>query len=201
MSVDTDPIKRITLKLAKIANLEKQDVADLGQGCQRAIIEDNRRGVLSGFDKDGNYAPPLKYRNGQGSPTVGRPLRSAAFGTTRGNFKGVSSRQTRNVLPNNNLPTRIYKKLNGPRLAPRKEASRVITNLVALPVQVENDSIQITCAWFDVISAKDRPFLKYHFDGEGRNPKYDLRGIRPYGMMLIREITQLWIRSLITGKS
>ncbi len=201
MSVDTEPLRKIIVKLKGLENLDPQDCQDLGRGLQRVIIEDNRRGVLSGFDKDGNFAPTLKYRNGTGTPTSPRAMRSKAFGTTSGTFKGVSQ-ASGDQLANNNLSKRAYRQLTGPRLAPRREQSRVITNLVALPLQVESDSINVTCAWFDVISVKSVPFLKAHFEGSSKTnlPAYDLRGIRPWGMMEARNLVKLWIHSLITAK-
>jgi len=199
MSVDTGPLRKLIVKLESLQNLDPQDCQDLGKGLQRVIIEDNRRGVLSGFDKDGNFAPTLKYRNGNGTPTAPRPMRSKAFGTTSGKVKGVSQ-ASGDQLANNNLSSRAYRQLTGPRLAPRREQSRIITNLVALPIQVESDSINVACAWFDVISVKSVPFLKAHFEGSNNLPAYDLRGIRPWGMMEAGNLVKLWIHSLITAK-
>jgi hypothetical protein len=193
-------LNAMVVRLNGIQNLDAQDFADLGGGLQRTIIEDNRKGVLEGLDKDGNFASPLKYRQGNGQATPARPLRSAAFGTNRSVFKGLSNKTNQNVLPNNNLRSSVYKKLTGPRLAPRKEASRVIANLVVLPLKQTADSLTVSAAWFDVLSAKGVPFLSYHFDGMGKLPQYDLRGIRPWGMETARKLVRLWAQTLITAR-
>lgn len=142
---------------------------------ERSIVEGNRRGVLSGLDGYGQPAPPLKYRNGAGRRTADRK------GKLRGTVKHEHQVGPSAAGLHGNLTAAEYRKLTGPRLAPRREASRVITNL---HTQHGRDPGQANTwfaegAWFDVLSNKGVPFLGAHFKGRNKLPKYDLRPIRP----------------------
>lgn len=154
---------------------------DLG----KVIVEDNRAGVLSGTDKDGQPMPPLRYRNGRGRQTKYRRERFGA-----GRAKRLD-----------NLTTSEYRRLTGPRLAPRRAESRIVRNLrLRTPIfeRTANGSRWVvSAAWVDVLSRKGVPFLRAHFDGRNRLPKYDLRGVRPAGMRKARELWIRWARAAV----
>jgi hypothetical protein len=178
------------------------------------ILEDNRAGVLAGLDKDGHPAPPLRYRRTQGAvaephrqlqrgkigPNRGpapyslRSIHSHRFGTVHEPFPLGVSYVT--VLPNNNLTTRQYRQLTGPRLAPRFEGSRSIANLRKLPpVHAGTDWI-VDAAWVDFLDPEGEPILPHHFDATNPAMKYDLRGIRPQAREKIGELAAEWHRLL-----
>ena len=109
-------------------------------------------------------------------------------------FKGFTTYQplaSRASSANNNLSTRQYKRLSGPPLAPRREASRVISNLRTRH-RVQGGALVVEGFWDDVVSAKGRPFLHAHFTGTNNLPRRDLRGVRPAGMRLARAIVREW---------
>jgi hypothetical protein len=205
------PLQRWVGKLVDI------DFSPLMQTWEKVVVEDNRKGVLSGLDAFDQPMPPLAYRFGSGSATSARS--GTAFGTVVKRFKGFSTYtggkrfkrkpfpgvsvmgvrpnrgkrgpwppggksgdhdRTRAILPNNNLSTPAYQQLTGPRLAPRREASRVITNY---HTRYGRDAIGWFAEgeWVDVVSADGVPFLEAHFDGVGV-PQYDLRGVRRWGL-------------------
>lgn len=196
--VDDDGLRRIEMKLDRLASLDSGDLVDLTDTLESIIIEDNRQGVLEGLDRDDIAAPPLKYRTGSGSPTRTRSSRSGAFGTTTKRFKGITAYEFRSsILPNNNLSAKMYKQLSGPRLAPRREASRTIANLERLDPIITSTSVEVRCGWVDVVSAKGVPFLHAHFTGAGRLPRYDLRGIRRRGMDRARKAVRDWVSWLL----
>ena len=139
------------------------------------LIEGNRQGVLSGRDGNDNPMPPLKYRNGQGKKTGKR--RFPDYGTTMWESTGFGPHL---AGLHDNLTTSEYRQETGPRLAPQRDASRIIKNLHEA---IEYDPLTKTwyaiAAWREVVSTKGVPFLPFHFAGMGRNPKYDLRPVRP----------------------
>src|SRR4051794_14037867 len=90
-------------------SLERPDPTPLLEQWEKVIVEDNRAGVLSGLDKDGNPAPPLRYRNGKGRKTAYRKQsKYGGFGKTQ--YQALQS-------ADDNLSTAEYRKLTGPRLA------------------------------------------------------------------------------------
>jgi len=201
--LNTGPIDKLIKKATKFANLEDlRMVEPLLDDLAKTIVEDNRAGVLAGLDKDGQPAPTLKYRNGYGTPTGFRGQRR--FGTTTGTFKGKTPLRGllhrlgfTSKLPHNNLTTREYKKLNGPRLAPRREESRSIANLAIRKYRFEGGTWIIEAYWVDVLTPKGKPLLPIHFKGLGRCPKYDLRGVRPIGMVRARNLTKRYFQLLL----
>ena len=62
---------------------------------------------------------------------------------------------------------------------------------------VKGPTLEVTGQWVDVVSAKGSPFLAAHFAGRGRLPKYDLRGIRQWGLNQARNAALAWLRVLI----
>jgi hypothetical protein len=185
--VDMRGLDALTRKLRGLVDVtDRKNMTGILDDLGKVIIEDNRRGVLSGLDMDGKPMPPLRYRNGKGKPTKYRPKR---FGSGRSGLRG------------DNLTTAEYQKLTGPRLAPRRAESRVIRNLKLIrPIfeRTTNGSRWVVSAqWFDVKTDKGQPILPWHFNGEGRNPRYDLRGVRPEGMRTARFLLIRWARAAI----
>lgn len=130
----------------------------------KVMVEDNRRGILAGLDARGQPAPALTSRTGKGRKPAPR---KAGFGKTRGfNPNPVSGK---------------YANATGPRLAPFTIKSRVITNYATQYGQ-DGTTFFVEGAWIDVLSSKGKPFLHYHFVGAGHNPRYDLRGVRTWGL-------------------
>lgn len=173
----------------RFESLGKPDPSDLLREWGKLIVEDNRAGVLAGIDKDGVPAPPLKYRGGSGTPTRFRKRTSQRFGTTAGRFKGMSSPGAGNLTHDQ------YKRLTGPRLAPRRSESRAITNLTLRePYQDASGTWWVEAYWADVVSSKGRPFLRFHFNGTRWLPKYDLRGVRPQGKQMAMSLLRKWLK-------
>lgn len=211
-------IDNLRLRFVRLVNPRHEDFAELAKELHLLMVEDNRAGVLSGTDRNGNRAPALQYRGGSGRRTAYRARSSSAYGfAARGvrsgpnrsragmlRFKGFSNFtftdtnfRTR-ILPNNNLSTWQYQQLTGPRLAPRGDASRVISNYGPMMPLYERSgqSVAVSCAYFDVVSPKGVQFLRAHFRGENGLPKYDIAGIRPAGMRKAGTISRAWLRNL-----
>jgi hypothetical protein len=106
-----------------------------------------------------------------------------------------------------NLTTAEYRLLNGPPLAPRREQSRVITNFVTRSTLIQTGDetgVVLEYGWADVVSKKGRPFLEAHFEGRGRLPKRDLRGLQDRAIKMIdrfvgEKLVEV-ISNLLTGK-
>ena len=96
----------------------------------------------------------------------------------------------------NNLTTAQYRLLGGPPLAPRDQFSRVITNLKVTIGGPPNGAPNWYAegAWDQVVNVKGQPFLKYHFEGSGRLPRRDLRGVRPQGIAKAIDALRNWAR-------
>lgn len=62
---------------------------------------------------------------------------------------------------------------DGPPLAPRGDASRIVSGFVVSLEAVGDGAILIRGAW------PDMPFLHYHADGRGHNPVRDPVGLTP----------------------
>lgn len=209
------PFDRLKVRLGRLVNPTPGDVQELALEVAAVMVEDNRAGVLSGVDKNGTPAPALRYRGGSGTPTAFRAGSDPTFGLAarltktgrrqRIRFKGLSTFQKMDmrfrqfVLPNNNLPTWRYQQLTGPRLAPRGEESRSISNYKPLnpPGVWSNGKLVVTCAWVDIVSAKGKPFFRAHLKGANGLPKYDLAGVRPNGKRLARLAARDWARNLL----
>lgn len=164
----------------QLETLKRCDCTPLLPQWSQILVEGNRRGVLSGVDGNDQPMPPLKYRPKQGTAagkkTSNRQVPN--YGTAR--FQSTGAGPFATGL-HDNLLTRQYELLTGPRLAPRGDASRVIKNLHdQSQADPANGRYECILAWFQVISTKGKPFLIYHFDPESGShlPKYDLRPIR-----------------------
>ena len=187
-TVDTTGLDRLLARLAKVAN---PDPTDLLLRITNVMDEDNRRGILAGTDGNGNpmvmpiYRPVGKkgkrltvaQRLGQGRTKRGKPSRIGS---------GLEH-------INNNLTSAEYRLLDGPPLAPRRQYSRVITNYTVSPRQIGQRAWEVVGSWVNVLSRKGVPFLRYHFEGAGRLPIRDLRGIRDWGMSRIRSAVRAWM--------
>ncbi len=204
-TVDAGALERFEARLARYKPTRAQ-WNTLAEQLEKVVIEDNRKGVLSGLDRDGNPMAPVKYRTGLSVKT--RFRRGPEFGTTSGRFQGRTGlgfklrkwlgRAGGDTLPNNNLTTAAYRKLTGPPLAPRREGSRVITNFQVTSRVIEG-GVEVAGSWKDVLSAKGRPFLMGHFTGAGRLPRRDLRGVRPEGRRLAARLVWEWFNWLTGG--
>lgn len=157
--------------------------------------EDNRQGILMGLDKDGVPMVPVKYR--PKAPSA-RPT-AAQRGGLRANAK-KGGQQGFGPLASGlhgNLTSPQYRLLGGPPLAPRDQFSRVISNYETDYAKLRPGFWQVTFWWRDVVSAKGVSFLRFHFDGTGRLPRRDLRGIRPAGMAKAMDALRAFGRDLL----
>ena len=165
--------EKIDQLFESIKNIDWQRI---GEFAEDVATESNRGAVLAGIDKDGAKMVPVKYRPKRG-PRVKiearkfsmRRRNQRGFGTTAGAMKSTSG---------DNLTPAEYSVLRGPPLAPRYSASRVITNFVTKST-VNRTGFNLEFGWADVLSAKGKPFLKAHFEGRGKLPRRDLRGLQP----------------------
>lgn len=171
-------------KLRALGNLDPRPMLeDFG----KVIVEDNRAGILAGVDALNRPMKPVTYRGSRArKDMVFRSAKSGKFGTTTGSFKG---RSLVTILPNNNLTTAQYRKLDGPPTAPRRDESRVIANLVLRdPYKVDGTTWAVEAYWNDVLDPKGRPFLPYLFRTR------PLDGIRAEGYGKMRQLAVAWVR-------
>lgn len=188
--------------VARLRSLENLDANDLMIQFELIIQNDNMRGVMAGLDKDGQPMAPATYRPKSAIVTQLGPKAAPMHPGyhRRGIHSGRGPMQTG---WNNNLTSSEYRVLAGPPLAPRGKNSRVITNLYTehQPQHTSPDGRWVAIgAWRDVVSNTGEPFLRYHFDGEGRLPQRDLRGVRPEGMAEAQAATEEWIMGKINAK-
>lgn len=182
--------------------LEEFDPLPLLERWRDIITEGNRRGVLSGLDGHDQPMPVLKYRDGKAKKTGNR--KAGNFGTNRHETTGHGPFATG---LHDNLTSAQYQELTGPRLAPRREASRVIKNLeTEIRYQSDTGLWEVVGAWRAVVSADDFPFLPVHFDGlrAGRGagfvmPKYDLRPVRPRDIEFAENELRAFCNQLFRG--
>lgn len=178
--------------------LERPDATPLMVTWQQIIIKDNRDGVLKGTDKDGKPLAPVTYR----------PVRVAKLTLAQRNTSNARLRTGRisGFGPaaaglHNNLTSSEYRKLDGPPLAPRRQFSRVITNLQPGYIEAPANGLiwSAVCVWREVVSVKGVQFLPFHFEGAGRLPVRDLAGVRPEGRAEARRTAVNWMRLLVRG--
>ena len=188
-SVDLTGLERL---IARVKRLADPNPRPLMIAWMKIIEEDNRRGVLAGLDKDGNPMAPVTYRPKPAPRKLTANQRNKANPRSRaGIFAGFGASL---AGANNNLTSAEYRRLDGPPLAPRRQFSRVITNLrLAFEEPAANSGRWVAYgAWDEVASAKGVKFLPFHFDGTGRLPKRDLRGVRPEGREKARKALIAW---------
>jgi hypothetical protein len=232
---DNGAFNRISARLKGVEVISDYDMETLLIEWKQIIVEDNRRGVLAGLDKDGVEMQAVTYRGqaatakprARSGDARGSNLKSSRRGVIRetmvkggrrigvnprgaekvfggvNRFKGVTtysftSSKGAAILPNNNLATRVYKQLDGPPLAPRRESSRVIANLMT---SHDTTEMSAEALWAEVVSPKGVPFLKAHFNGENGLPVRDLRGVRPWGVAQARAAVRKWASWLLGGHS
>jgi hypothetical protein len=200
---NTGAFTRLAAKLQGLGTITTAQVRPLLERWERILVEDNRKGVLAGLDKYGMPMPPLGYRDGTGARTRSRARNSFEFGTINRASAAEKNRaflgrhgRGKGQVRFNNLKGSQYRRQTGPRLAPRRDASRVITNLVTESGQDGPRRFTVTALWRRVVTKKGKPFLIYHFTGAGKNPKYDLRGVRAWGLDRAREALRDWITAL-----
>lgn len=189
--VDMRGLDNLRRKVAAIADLtDRRNVRPLLDELGRTIVEDNRAGVLSGLDKDDKPMRPLRYRKGRSKPTAYRAPSQFGIG--------------RRTLRNDNLTTAEYRKLTGPRLAPRRAESRVIRNLkLQVPTLHRKPTGAewiVSAAWIDIKTPEGADLLRYHFDPSNPALFYDLRGVRPRGMRKARELAIRFMRAIISRR-
>ncbi len=181
--------------------------APLMENWERIMIADNLEGVLAGTDKLGQPAPPLRYRPKNAKPMTAEQRLGQHPRKGRGEYYGKGTYATFGLQPNNNLKTSEYQRLTGPRLAPRFQFSRVISNLKSGYGRRDDRNENrwfAECRWVEVVNKDGDTFLHYHFDGAiGVNRPYDLRGVRPAGRVKMRVAFREWamdaVRRLWTG--
>jgi hypothetical protein len=154
--------------------------------------EDNRKGILQGLDGFGVPMVPVTYRpKGAGSLKPNKAQRGGAKANAKaGAFQGGIG---------GNLTSREYRLLGGPPLAPRGQFSRVITNFKTTYTDPRQGGKEwaVVGAWDDVVNKNGVHFLPFHFNGTGRLPRRDLRGIRPAGMAKAMDALRNWVRLAI----
>lgn len=193
------------LFIKQLDGLANLDYTPLMKQWRDIITEDNRAKVLSGQDKDGNPAPALRYRGGGGVATKFRPRANPLSGRTGGRlklmaqplgrFKGKDIARGPKVLANNNLTIEEYKKLTGPYGAPRRDSSRIISNLVGADTYHDGTKWIAMCEWRDVIDEHGKPFLQRLFR------RYPIDGVRPVGREKARAMMRAFVKSAIQGKA
>ncbi len=196
-------LERLASRLLAISHIADY-AGPLMERWERIIEQDNRQGVLAGQDKDGNPAPALTYRpKGDRKRYIGLNTKAAAkyrlnqaARLRRGMYAGIDAAGTSSVVgPNNNPSSSAYRRMTGPRLAPRLQYSRSITNLVTSHGRdATNPNIWFAeGAWLNVVNRKGDKFLHYHFDGQGQK-RYDLRGVRPAGVQKMKDALHEWAK-------
>lgn len=188
------------------------------------LIEDNRRGVMLGLQGDDTPMPPVTYRDqGKSTPRSRKAAKTPAkigptilkdgvpvvsflpmrhhsmVGFKPGYHVNIIGSKSTQGHQYDNLTTKEYKQLTGPPLAPRGEASRVITNY--LVNQTTSSPWIVEGAWVDILSRKGVPFIHAHFIGAGcgknmatQLPVRNLVGIRQWGRDQIQRALRDWIR-------
>jgi len=181
-TINTDALDRVIKKLSVVVNLQqKEAVAPLLADFYNVIVEDNRRGVMMGLDKNDKPAPPLKYRNAAKIQSAPRSIKSGLFGTQAdGRFKGMAPRNN-GYLANNNLTTTQYRKMTGPRQAPRRDSSRIITNLRLDRSYFKEGKWTVEAGWYQYVTPKGKPILPWAFKGTKTMAAYPLDGVRAWG--------------------
>lgn len=202
--VNVAAIGRLQQRLEKLAD---PDPTPLMLDWQQILIDDNRRGVLAGLDCNDVPMERVTYRPAANAPK-GRVTARMRNGAPRGKGLGVSAGFGPAAAGlNNNLTPAEYRTLSGPPLAPRRESSRVITNLVTgHGIDAETDNWYAEAWWEEVVSVRGVLFLPAHFTGAnvGRGrmvklPIRNLRGVRQWGRRKALRALQQWGWALVKG--
>lgn len=196
-------------------------VGSLMESWANTLVQDNRKGVLAGLDKDDKPVTATSYRNsftqaGYDRPTYvkfvpnpfgGQDWKVNVSGMPKDGFKPGGA---------GNLTTKQYKQLSGPPLAPRGMASRIISNYLIRPIMGTNNQFGVEGVWEDVTSRSGVLFLPFHFNstlasttsgalfgmigvGRGKNlPRRNMCGLRAWGKKRAREDLRKWIEEVMT---
>jgi hypothetical protein len=183
--------RRVERRLREIANV-MDHAEDLMEHWRRLMEEGNLRGVLAGTDGDGNPLKKVTYRpRDPRKLTVGERL-GQRTNKRRGQFAGSGNYDQYKILPNNNLSSSAYRRLDGPPLAPRRQFSRVVTNFKTTTFQMEeHGSWVVIGTWDDVVSPSGYHFLPDLF--ATRN----LRGVRPDDLAKIKATILPWAKLVV----
>ena len=190
--VDLSGLDHLQVRFKRLAH---PNAGPLMVSWMKIMHEDNRRGILAGTDKDGVAMKAVTYRPVGPPKRPGGQQRNEANARARyGHYGGFGPHA---AGLHNNLTSAEYRRLGGPPLAPRGASSRVITNYKTDYAELRPGYWQATSWWDEVVSSKGVPFLRYHFDGAGRLPRRDLRGVRPEGMRLATMAAKNWASDMI----
>jgi hypothetical protein len=156
--------------------------------CEAIITEDHTKANLEGIDKDGISYRPVTYRNDSGVVAVAK-----------------RNKYNRGVGPalegaGDNLSSAEYRRLKGPPLAPRFKSSRIIANFVTMSGQNPDGTWFVRSALLGIVSKKGVPFMLAHFEGRGRLPRRDDRGIRPWGIAECRKASREELLKIVRGE-
>lgn len=190
--VNLQGFERLAARFTRIAN---PDPIPLLVTFERLIEEDNRKGVLDGTDKDGKLMdrPIYRPKAGKIQELSAQQRMNQRKRAKRGMFAGLGPWASG---LHNNLTTEEYEMLDGPPLAPRRQFSRVITNLRLEPFERNQISggweFVASARWVDVVSVEGVHFLTFHFNGEGQKRR-DLRGVRPKSLEKARKSARAWM--------
>lgn len=131
----------------------------------QALLKDldtiNEHDRLKGLDRRGKPLEPVTYR----------PIHNAAPTPV-----GVRRQKFAKKANYGNLTSSEYRKLDGPPLAPRRKASRVISNYV-VGFEFFRKEWRVRAGWKNLLDSKGKPFLAYHLAGTGNLPKRDIGGL------------------------
>lgn len=191
MKTDFSGLDRLQAKLNEI---RKADARPLMVSWMKIIEDDNRKGILAGLDKDGNPMDPVKYRPRTPKKLTKAQRNDQRAGIKRGIFAGIGSHP---AGLNNNLTPGEYRQLAGPPLAPRRQFSRVITNLKTWFYPNGPGANTAEGYWDQVVNTKGVSFLGFHFRGKGRLPRRDIHGVRPEGREKARKAAVNWMLDVI----
>lgn len=179
----------------------------LMESWERRIVEGNRAGILAGTDGYGMPMTPVTYRpiltQGQRRASyAGKLTHTQRLGQhPRVNRGAVFGRGPASSGWNNNLTSAEYQRLDGPPLAPRRQFSRIITNLLSGHGRDPGDMYIWFAegAWIEVVSVKGVHFLPFHFNGVGQIQR-DARPIRPETKREMVKDLHAWAKLTIREK-
>lgn len=213
-----DGAQAFTAKLSTIENY----IGPLMMAWAKVLIEDNRKGVLAGLDKDDQPVQRTSYRRSFTQASYDRPT---YVKTVMNPFGGddwkvnVSGGHEPGYKPgpSHNLTTKQYQAQSGPPLAPRGMASRIISNYTIAPIFASGGHYGVEGGWDDVLNKAGKPFLPAHFEGTGANrggnsvnwhpmkgvgrgknlPRRNMSGLRNWGRTRSRKDLRAWIRDIM----
>lgn len=193
-------------------------IGPLMMAWKAVLVEDNRRGVLAGLDKDDHEVKPTHYRKSFTQAGIDPPLFVRDVPNPFGgenwkvNVSGQPGEAGFKPGRGHDLTTRQYQQQSGPPLAPRGMASRIISNYTVKPMATEAGHFGVEGGWDDFVSNSGREILPFHFDssvdaaswipkvgvGRGKNlPRRNMSGLRLWGRERARKELLEWIRMVM----